>query len=246
MSEAECTMATSTGAGAEPGAGSTDLLWGLSQREPKRARPVLTIERIADAATAIADADGIAGVSMQLVASKLDVTKMALYRHVKNKAELLAVMTELAIGPAPDLMAVPGDWRSRLEAWTLGMRETWQRHPWLPDATVGVRPTGPREIGWTESAVAALTGTGLTGAERMDAVFLISGHLRNTQSTNNAGTQPWEGDRGLRGHVTANPDMFPALLEAAKSVDGAPADSGFEFGLQRILDGLAALIDSRR
>ncbi|MEV7555782.1 TetR/AcrR family transcriptional regulator C-terminal domain-containing protein [Amycolatopsis sp. NPDC089917] len=39
---------------------------------------------------------------------------------------------------------------------------------------------------------------------------------------------------------------FPALLDAAGSIDGAPADSGFEFGLQRILDGLAALIDGRR
>ncbi|WP_410585154.1 TetR/AcrR family transcriptional regulator [Amycolatopsis sp. lyj-108] len=239
-------MATSTGAGPDPGAGSTELLWGLSQREPKPTRPVLTIERIADAATGIADADGIAGVSMHLVASKLDVTKMALYRHVRNKAELLAVMTELAIGPAPDLLALPGDWRSRLEEWTVRMRETWQRHPWLPDATVGVRATGPREIGWTESAVAALAGTGLTGAERMDAVFLISGHLRNTHSTNNAGTQPWEGDRGLRGHVAANPDMFPALHEAATSIEDAPADNGFEFGLQRILDGLAALIERRR
>jgi len=238
-------MATSTGAGPEPGAGSIDLLWGLSQREPKRARPALTIERIAEAATEIADADGIAGVSMQLVAGRLDVTKMALYRHVKNKAELLAVMTELAIGPAPDLLALPGDWRSRIEEWTHQMRMTWRRHPWLPDATVGVRATGPREIGWTESAVAALTGTGLTGAERMDAVFLLSGHLRNTHSTNNAGTQPWEGDRGLRGHVAANPEMFPALLEAAESVDGAPADSGYEFGLQRILDGLATLIAQR-
>lgn len=238
-------MATSTGDGSQPRADSLDLLWGLSRREAKRTRPALTIERIAEAATEIADADGIAGVSMQLVAGKLDVTKMALYRHVASKAELLAVMTELAIGPAPDLLALPGDWRSRLEEWTHQMRETWRRHPWLPDATVGSRATGPREIGWTETAVAALAGTGLTGAERMDAVFLLSGHLRNTHSVHNAGTQPWEDDRGLRGQVAANPDMFPALLEAAKSVNGAPTDNGFEFGLRLILDGLAVLIDRR-
>ncbi|QWF81207.1 TetR/AcrR family transcriptional regulator [Amycolatopsis sp. CA-230715] len=227
----------------------TDLLWNQRADPPKPARLALTVDRIAEAALALADAEGIESVSMQQAAARLDVTKMALYRHVANKAQLLGVMTELAIGPAPDLAGVRGGWRGRLVEWCRLMRETWQRHPWLPTATVGDRPTGPREVAWTESAVAALEGTGLTGGERMDAVFLLSGHLRNTHSQASGGTQPWLADRSLRPLVAGHPELFPALVKAASEVDpgvdGDEFDHGWQFGLDRILDGLAAVIKKR-
>jgi hypothetical protein len=52
---------------------------------------------------------------------------------------------------------------------------------------------GPREAGWIESAVGALAGTGMASDERLAAVFLLFGHVRNTQSMATAGTQPWSG-----------------------------------------------------
>lgn len=218
-------------------------LWDLEDRQEKPVRPALTVGRIADAAIELADADGMPAVSMQQVAARLQVTKMALYRHVASKAELVAVMTERAVGISPELSKVPGGWRPRLLEWARQMRETWRRHPWLPEATVGQRPMGPREIGWTESAVAAFDGTGLDGAQRMDAVFLVSGHLRNTHSMATAGTQPWTAERGLKPVIKEHAERFPALAEA---VERPSADNGWEFGLHRILDGLAVFIDQRR
>lgn len=214
-----------------------ELLWGLEDRE---IRPTLTVTRVAAAGIALADEAGMAAVSMQQVAGRLGVTKMALYRHVASKAELVAVMIEIAVGVPPDLSAAPGGWRPKLAEWARLMRETWQLHPWLPAATVGERAMGPREIGWTESAVAALEGTGLTGGQRLDAVFLLSGHIRNTQSAATAGTQPWERDKRLRGQIAAHGDRFPALVAATG--DAADADSSWEFGLARIFDGLTLLI----
>lgn len=226
---------------------ATDLLWGLNDRPAKKPRPALTVPRIADAAIELADAEGMVAVSMQQVASRLDVTKMALYRHVTNKAELIAVMIETAIGEQPDLTRLLSGWRPRLERWAQLMKETWERHPWLPEATVGERMTGPREIGWTESAVAALAGTNLAGGERMDAVFLLSGHIRNTQSAATSGTQPWTTQRELRppiaGLVRQHEDRFPALITATSDPGDSPHDNGWEFGLNRILDGIAVLID---
>lgn len=226
---------------------NVDLLWEPRGRGARPQRLALTVDRIADAAIEVADSEGMSAVSMQHVAARLDVTKMALYRHVSSKAELVAVMIESAVGEPPNLMTVPGGWRPRLTHWAELMRAAWHRHPWLPAATTGDRPTGPREVGWTESAVAALSDTGLTGGERMDAVFLLNGHIRNAQSSSTAGTQPWTTDKSLLEVLHRHRDRFPALFEAAMSTDdNAPNDNGWTFGLTRILDGLESLINDRQ
>jgi AcrR family transcriptional regulator len=229
--------------------GGVDLLWGLRAPSSRGPKPALTVERIAQAAVEIADADGLAAVSMQRVASSVGFTKMALYRYVADKAELLALMIEAAAGEPPNLEGIPGGWRPKLEEWAHQLQARWQRHPWLPTITVGHRVMGPKEVGWTESAVAALAGTGLDGADRMDAVFLLSGHIRNTQSATMAGTQPWTTERTLSPAVTellhAYGNRFPALIAAAGSAAGASPDNGWRFGLDRILDGLGSLITKR-
>lgn len=233
--------------GGSPSA-QVQLLWGLRDQTVRGPRPALNLPGIARSAIDIADADGLDAVSMQRVAGTLEVTKMALYRYVSSKAELIAVMTETAVGEPPDLEAVPGGWRPKLTEWASLLRATWQRHPWLPGVTVGDRVMGPQEIGWTESAVRALDGTGLTGSERMDSVFLISGHIRNVQSA--AGTQPWTTQRRLSPVVMdlmhQHGDRFPALIAASESGNGARDDNGWEFGLQRALDGIELFIDGRR
>ncbi|WP_233508569.1 TetR/AcrR family transcriptional regulator [Spongiactinospora gelatinilytica] len=225
------------------------LLWGVRRPPNRGPKPAFTIEDIARAAMDIADAEGLAALSMQRVAGELGFTKMALYRYVSGKAELIAVMIEEAVGDPPDLGTVPGGWRGKLEHWAHQLWATWDRHPWLPGATVGERIMGPREIGWTESAVAALAGTGLSGSELMDAVLLLSGHVRNTRSTTLAGTQPWTAQQRLRPDLGALPDhtadRFPALSAAIASAgDPAPGRSR-QFGLQRLLDGLEVLITQR-
>src|SRR3954470_3132103 len=161
----------STGEGThDPQGGTVELLWGLRERPTRGPKPALSIERIAAAAVAVADAEGMAAVSMQRVASELDFTKMSLYRYVTGKDELIAAMIEAAVGEPPDLSEVPGGWRGRLEEYARRLWATWQRHPWLPGATVGQhRIMGPREVGWSEAAVGALDGTPLRGSERLDA-----------------------------------------------------------------------------
>lgn len=225
-----------------------ELLWQPHPASASSTRPALGLPVIASAAIAIADAEGLTAVSMQRLASDLGYTKMALYRYVTSKAELIAVMIENAVGDPPALDSIPGEWRVRLQEWARQLRATWQRHPWLPWATRGERLMGPREIGWTESAVAALAGTGLSGAEQIDTIFLLSGHIRNTYSTAAAGTQPWatrrQFDPRLAKMLHQNPDTFPALIAATDDA-AAATSSAYEFGLQRILDSTELLIASR-
>ena len=104
---------------------------------------------------------------------------------------------------------------------------------------------GPREAGWIESAVGALAGTGLTSDERLAAVFLLFGHVRNTQSMATAGTQPWSGSSVLAERIRSHAELFPQLSQALNRPAPALEDNARRFGLDRILDGLAVLIAER-
>jgi len=220
-------------------------LWDLHDQQDRKPRVALTLPGIVRAAIAIADTDGIEAVSMQRVATDLGFTKMSLYRHVPGKTELLSIMIDTAVGEPPDLREVPGGWRGKLAEFVRQLADIWHQHPWIPAVTVGVRTMGPREVGWIESAVAALAGTGLTGDERMAAVFLVFGHIRNTQTTATAGTQPWSGGSELAEQIRSRAALFPELSQALSGPAPALADNARQFGLDRILDGLAAIIAGR-
>lgn len=226
--------------------GVVELLWSGREPSTRGPKPALSIGRIATVAMTIADTEGLAAVSMHRVAGELDFTKMALYRYVSGKAELLAVMIEAAVGEPPDLAGVPGGWRPRLQEFARLLAVSWERHPWLPWATIGDRVMGPREVGWIECAVGALEDTRLTGVERMDAVFVLFGHIRNTQSMTTAGTQPWTSDKqvapAMRNLLAVHGGRYPSLTSAVGTADRAPHDNGRAFGLRLILDGLAARI----
>lgn len=224
-----------------PPSDTTVLLW--QGRPPSRRGPAatLSVDAIAKAGVAIADKHGLDALSMQAVAESLGFTKMSLYRHLRNKDELIAVMIDLAVEDVPNLNP-RHSWRRRLETFASALTDVWSRHPWLSWATRGTRVMGPREVSWVECPLEPLADTRLTRAERLDAVFLIFGHLRNTQSTAGAGTQPWH-DPAMAELLDAHADRFPALNGLANTE--LSDDNGRSLGLQLILDGIQSLHDAR-
>ncbi|MFE1365480.1 TetR/AcrR family transcriptional regulator [Streptomyces anulatus] len=226
------------------------LLWGPHPKPTRGPRPRLDLARIAQAGIEVADSEGFADVSMQRVAAQLGVTKMALYRYVPGKAELVALMIDAAIGPYPTAKKVHGGWREQLEDWARQLTAVAGQHLWALEAALGPRVVGPGELSWLERAVAALDGTGLSGAERMDAAVLLVSHVRGiTQQAHAAG--PAGNPEAQLGSILgdlmeAHGERFPALTGAlASAAQSEGQDQAWEFGLHRILDGLAALIDQR-
>jgi Tetracyclin repressor-like, C-terminal domain len=111
---------------------------------------------------------------------------------------------------------------------------------------------GPNELGWMERAVAALAGTGLDGAEQMDTVLVVSGHIRNLaqQSAPASGVQPVTSEEQMASVIAdilhQRAADYPALTEAFTSAATSPSrDQGLQFGLARILDGVDLLIKQR-
>lgn len=229
-----------------------DLLWGTRQRPRRGPRPSLSLERIVTDAVVLADEKGLANLSMQHLAERLGCAKMALYRHVPGKAELIALMVDAALGdpPQPPAPTASGEhhWRAVLRLWATEIFRRYRAHPWAIEATAGARPMGPNELAWLETALAALPGTGLTGAERLDAVVLLNGHVRSLVQVTPAGQGDLEGQiaRQVSVVLSAHSDRYPQVLAAfSDPPTSAGRDDALHFGIDRILDGLAALIAAR-
>ncbi|MFF4606812.1 TetR/AcrR family transcriptional regulator [Streptomyces sp. NPDC001339] len=246
-------------------AGSVELLWGGRGRPSRGPKPALSLERITRTAIALADAGGLGAVSMQRVAGELDFTKMSLYRYVPGKSELVALMIDAAMGAPPGAPAAPdaaghgedsGGWRGALRAWAEALADVYRRHPWLLSAAVGPRVMGPNELGWTEYAVAALAGTGLSGGEQLDAVVVVSGHIRAIAQvsvsmglgSSRAKDPEQVVSAALNELLVGRSDRFPAVAAAVASAgaEEAARNQAWEFGLERILDGLEVCMAGRR
>lgn len=108
---------------------------------------------------------------------------------------------------------------------------------------------GPNELGWLESGLSALAHTRLSSGERLDAVVLILGHLRNLvqQRTTTPASGPEQDlNAQLRRILAEHGSDYPEASAAfASATSNSQQGNALEFGLERILDGLAVLADSR-
>lgn len=227
-----------------------ELLWGTDRRPTRGPKPTLNRAMIVAAAVEIADAEGLAAVSMQRIADRLGYTKMSLYRHLPGKAELTALMTEAALAdlPQPDTSGVP-PWRSGLRSWALLSFERYHRHPWVMELLTGTRPLGPNELDWTEAALETMADIALTGAEKLDTLVVLNGHVRSlAQQLMGPGTSEAEITGTMAAALEMAGDRFPrltaALTEPLASQPGEQ-DNALFFGIERILDGVAALLAQR-
>jgi DNA-binding transcriptional regulator YhcF (GntR family) len=177
----------------------------------------LSRERIVRAAIEIADAEGLAALSMRGVASRLGVAVMSPYRYVDGKDDLVLLMADAAYGEETYPAEPPEGWRARME---LGARTLWtlhRRHPWLARIGSLTRPL-PCLLVHTEWALSALSGHGL------DQRALLKLHV-----------VAYSYIQGLAVNLEHE--------AAAGDVGDLDLDELFETGLQLMLDGLARRID---
>jgi AcrR family transcriptional regulator len=223
---------------------NVDLLWEGPPARTRGPKAALTLDQIADAAIAVADAEGLAAVSMQRVAAAVGYTKMSLYRYVPGKAELVAVMLERGIGEPPAEPAA-GDWRDQLTDWCRSIYAKYAAHPWSAEATMGARPLGPNEMAWMERALTALPA-GLTGVERLDTVAVLALHTRTLAGQAAHAALEAEFTAAVGAVLMRHAEKYPAVAAAmADAARGDGHDQAFEFGVARILDGVEVLLHRR-
>jgi len=232
------------------GSASLALLWGTRARPSRGPKPQLTLDAVVRAAIEVADADGIDAVTMTRVAQRLDVTTMAIYRYVPRKEELVDLMNDHALGPPPTPGG--GSWRAEVARWARTSLSRFQNRPWLLETARRRVPIGPNWLGWLDAGLRALERSGLPSQEMISAVMLVDGHVRATAelSSGPSATERWARDFGtVLGSVIGDP-RYAALTQVAMAKGSSRMSSGsaspFEFGLERILDGIEARPGKRR
>src|SRR4051812_18025391 len=201
-------------------------------------------EAIARAALDLVDREGLAALSMRRLAADLDMGTMTLYGYFRTKEELLdAVVHEATAWHA--LPPGEGAWRERLEAIARSMRAGLARHRSLIEVRLRRPIVGARAFAGTEVGIAALVEAGLDRAEAaraFRAVFLyVFGFVAFSDP------EPEITDERRRATAAAAAELppgdFPLLsgmgAEMAETLGG---DVQFEYGLDVVLDGIAARV----
>lgn len=217
--------------------------------------PELSRERIVHTAIAIADDEGLAELSMRMVASELGVATMSLYRHVPSKEELVlgmidAVMTDSLALTRRRIGEARGSWRAQLEQLARSQWAAYTRHPWIASALSMTRPQlVPSGMQHTEWVLAALAQSGLPPAATLRTGVAFIGYIRGLamsveperDAEKDSGLTSQEWMESQEAQFAAVMPRFPTLarLSSLSAVDMS-LDALFECGLRCFLDGIAA------
>jgi AcrR family transcriptional regulator len=251
----------------------------------------------------MADAEGLAAVSMRRLADALGVAPMSLYTYIPSKAELLDLMLDRVYGtmppaerpgnqptdsvgshdgqtagskttvstdvvaPRPEAVTSPspptaaGNWRERLAEVA---RTNWalhRAHPWIA-AVAATRPSlGPGATAKYERELAAFDGLGLDDLAVDDALTLLltfvraaaalAADARTAEAQSAMSDAEWWQAAAPHLAKALDPERFPRAVRVGTAAGQARGtaydpDHAFEYGLARILDGLAGQIPPAR
>ena len=212
------------------------------ESSPDRRRP-LSRERIIDAAIDLADREGLAALTMRRLGTHLGVEAMSLYKHVTDKEDLLDGVADRVTAafevPSPDL-----DWRTALRRSAISVHEALRLHPWASTVIESRLRLGPARLRYVDAVIGTMVAAGFSMPVIGRAFMALDSHtygfaLQEAAWTFEAG-DPAAAEAFGRGLPE---DEFPNLLAMTRAVGDDPelARVDFTFGLDLLLDGLAAL-----
>lgn len=165
--------------------------------------PPLSRERITAAALGLVEEDGLDGLSMRKVAARLGTEAMSLYRHVRDKADLLDALQDELLGRVP----VPGagPWPDEVRRVATGFRELLFAHPRVVPLLATRPATTPRGLALVEAGVGLLRAGGFDAEDAVVAFqtvfcFVIGHAVFHTAAGRTPADAAWarvEFERGL-------------------------------------------------
>lgn len=219
-------------------------VWTRPERGARGPAPERSRTEITTAALALADAEGLAAVSMRALAQKLGTGPASLYRYVGSRDELLDLMADAVAGEM-DLSGATGggDWLDDLVGLALQSRDAHVRHPWLADLNDRRGEVlGPHAIDYLDHALGILVPAPGTAGEKLEAIGLL-GALAVLFARREAGAAGAGGSSAQAAHLAAvaaegrHPHLLAALT-AAGEPPPADRDALFVRLLKRLLPAM--------
>lgn len=206
--------------------------------------PRLSRDRILAAAVGLVAREGVEGLSMRRLAQDLDVWPMAVYRYFHDKDELLAAM----IGAAADSVPLPegtGPWRAQMSELLRGARLALRPHSSSLGLRGGQPLVTPGGLRMSEAALRLLERAGFCPPEAMRAWRALFGYTIGFAALTGGDARDDAAHEARAAIAMGGETDYPALTTATKQLDAADDEAQFDYGLNLLLDGLEASLESR-
>jgi AcrR family transcriptional regulator len=208
------------------------------------AREPLSRERVLVAALALADGEGIDGLSMRKLATELGVEAMSLYHWFPSKDALQAAMLDVVYGEI-EVPPIGADWRASMRRMAISYHDALLRHRWACGLLMSRADISAPRMRYMDAVLGRLAEAGLSDTLVDHAYHALDSYV--------VGFTLWQLP------IIGLADQFPTLAEdllrritreeyphliAHMEYHMAPRSEGeraFEFGLNLLLDGLERL-----
>jgi AcrR family transcriptional regulator len=195
-------------------------------------QPLLSRERIIEAAAALVDAEGLDAVSIRRLATELGVSGPSLYNHVATKDDILDAVADEILAGVDVTCFEHQDWRQALRTWARSYRAALAAHPNIVPHTARGPGRRPRALAMADAVHGGLVDAGWPPARatHIGAMirYLITGSALGS----------------FAGGFAADPDLYagryPHLHQAHRLADHRDSvdEAAFELGLKTMIEGL--------
>ena len=222
-------------------------IWLRPERGSRGPTPRLTRPGVAAAAIELADADGLAAVTMRSVASALSTAPASLYRVIESRDELLELMTDTAIGEFTYSTKLSGSGPEGLLWLARQARSLYRRHPWMLNMSAPGSVLGHNALEYLEHALSALRDLPISSQQKLEAIGILSGLVKllatNESEQQQAGRLPaeWQAATAMRLAEQATDGKHPNLADVLARTPSGSAfrqDTQFDRVVLRVLGGL--------
>lgn len=216
-------------------------------------------EAAVSAAIELADAEGLAAVSMRRLAARLGIAIVTLYRLVSSKDALESMMMARVLNQYQPPATPPPDWRARLRYEAQQEWEMYRRYPWMLPMLATARPPLEGELlAAIDRSMAELHDLGVDHRTAMAVYLVVDGFVQGAAQllTTEAksiretgmGQRAWWEQQQRRMAAAIDSGRYPWLtaLAADDIGQGIDLDEWFAFGLERVLDGVEPWLDRSR